>query len=237
MNRSSYSFQCRLKWYQGTMCQVEVRIPSERCSFGGIYRPIMKNREYPTWPTAGGSSDVDAVFRCQYCSNLLTRNSATVDILTDRTTPCVSWNLVNCCTTVGTRCTTNPEQIGAMVLEGCSRPKCNKLCASSHDALYRRRCNPHAWPSTSLVDTINLLWRSFLSPEFGTNVQMEAPLFWRYLNFLIGLTQIRIGHRKQPCQNQLCLSSRFDRIPACNEQASRRTDRQTHEDSIYTALA
>ena len=49
---------------------------------------------------------------------------------TDRATRCVS--LVNCCTTVGTSCTTNPQQIKIMELEG--RSTCNKLCASNNDA-------------------------------------------------------------------------------------------------------
>jgi len=44
----------------------------------------------------------------------------------------VSRNLVNCCTTVGTTCTTNREQIEVMQLEGYSRPTCNKLYASSN---------------------------------------------------------------------------------------------------------
>ena len=37
---------------------------------------------------------------------------------TARRTACVSQNLVNCCTTLGTSCTTNPEQIEVMELEG-----------------------------------------------------------------------------------------------------------------------
>jgi len=58
---------------------------------------------------------------------------------TDRATRCVSRNLVNCRTAVGTSCTTNPEEIEVMELEGYSRPACNKLCAFSHDTLDRRR--------------------------------------------------------------------------------------------------
>jgi len=54
---------------------------------------------------------------------------------TDHTTRCVSQNLVNCGTTVGTTCTTNPQQIEVMELESYSRPTCNKLRASSHDTL------------------------------------------------------------------------------------------------------
>ena len=61
---------------------------------------------------------------------------------------------------VGTCCTTNPEQIEVTTLEGYSWPACSKHCAPSHGALDRRRCNPQARPSTSFVDhTVNLPWR------------------------------------------------------------------------------
>ena len=40
----------------------------------------------------------------------------------------------HCCITVVTTCTTNSEQIEVMELEGYSRPTCNKLCSSGHDA-------------------------------------------------------------------------------------------------------
>ena len=53
---------------------------------------------------------------------------------TDRATRRVSRNLVNSCTTSGTRCTTNLKQIEVMELNGYSRPTCNKLCASGLDA-------------------------------------------------------------------------------------------------------
>ena len=45
---------------------------------------------------------------------------------------------------VGTTCTTSPEQIEVTELEGYSQPTYNKLCASSHDVLDRRRHNPQA---------------------------------------------------------------------------------------------
>jgi len=68
-----------------------------------------------------------------------------------------------------------------MELESYSRPTCNKLYASSHDALDRRRGNPQAPSSTSFVDhTIDLPWRNFLSPEFGGKFQREVPYFWKY---------------------------------------------------------
>ena len=51
---------------------------------------------------------------------------------TDCATRAVSQNLVNRCTTVGTSCTTNPEEIEVMELEDYSWPTSNKLCASSN---------------------------------------------------------------------------------------------------------
>ena len=46
----------------------------------------------------------------------------------------ISVSGINCYTTVGTSCTTNPQQIEVMELEHYGRPTCNKLCASSHDS-------------------------------------------------------------------------------------------------------
>ena len=65
----------------------------------------------------------------------------------------------------------------------------------------------------------------FLSPEFGAKFQQKYPHLWRYPTFFI--TQLSIGQRMLPCQNQLYPSSRFDTIPSC--------DGQTHDDSIYRA--
>jgi len=48
----------------------------------------------------------------------------------DRATRCVSRHMANCCTTAGTSCTTNREQIAVMELEGYDRRTCNELCAS-----------------------------------------------------------------------------------------------------------
>ena len=110
--------------------------------------------------------------------------------------------------TVETSCTTNPQQIAVMELEG------------------------YSWPTTtSFVDNaIVLLWRNFLSPEFGTESQREVPSkFWRYPSFL--MTQCGIDGRKPPCQKQLDSSSGFDTIPACDGRTVR------HTMTEYTALA
>jgi len=70
-------------------------------------------------------------------------------------TQCVSQNFANCCTS----CTTHPEQIEVIELEGYSWPTCNIHCASSRDVLDCRRCNPQARPWMSFVDhSIDLPW-------------------------------------------------------------------------------
>jgi len=51
------------------------------------------------------------------------------EALLPQTTSYVSRNLVNYCTTVRTSCTTNPQHIEVIELEGYSRLTCNKLCA------------------------------------------------------------------------------------------------------------
>ena len=119
---------------------------------------------------------------------------------------------------LGTSCTTNPEQIEVMELNGCSRPTCNKLCAFSYDALDCRRCNPRARPSTSCADhTISLQWRIFLSPEFGVKFQTEVPL------------SLEVDQTKLLCQKtsyiRLLVSIQYRLV----------TDGQAHDDSIYRA--
>jgi len=85
---------------------------------------------------------------------------------------------------VGTSRTTNPQEIQVMELEGCCRSTCNKLCASSHGELDRRRCNQQARASTSFVDhTIDLPWRNIQSPEFEGMFQVEVPLFFEVPEF------------------------------------------------------
>jgi len=53
---------------------------------------------------------------------------------TGRAMRCVSQNLEQ-------ECTTNPEEIEVMVLDGYCRLTCNKPSAFSHYELDRRRCN------------------------------------------------------------------------------------------------
>jgi len=112
-----------------------------------------------------------------------TKSSATADGPRDVMCQSKSCQLLH--DSVGTSCTTNPEQIEVMELDGYSRPTCNELRASSPDALDRRRCNPQARPSTTFVDhTVDLSRRNFQSPDFRAKFQREVPLFLRYQDFL-----------------------------------------------------
>ena len=63
-----------------------------------------------------------------------------------------------------------PQQIEVMQLQGCSRPTCNKLCATGHG---HHSCDPQARPSTSFFVDNNV------DSEFGTKFQrvVEVPLF------------------------------------------------------------
>ena len=71
----------------------------------------------------------------------------------------------------------------------CVRPVC----------VDRRECGQQARPSTSFVDnTIDLPWRNFSFPEFGTKFQRKVPLEIREIQF-------KIGERKPPCQKQVDL--------------------------------
>jgi len=79
---------------------------------------------------------------------------------TDCATRSVNQNLVNYCTTVGTSCTTNPEQTAVVELQVYSRPTCNKLYVSNNDASTVVWCDPPARPSTSFVDNA-IAWPNF----------------------------------------------------------------------------
>jgi len=76
--------------------------------------------------------------------------------------------------TVETSCTTNPQQIAG---EGYT---VDRLVINSHDSSTRLsyRCRQQIQPSTTtrFVDNaMDLSWRNFLSPEFGTKSQREVP--------------------------------------------------------------
>jgi len=123
---------------------------------------------------------------------------------------------------LGTSCTTNPEQIEVMELNGCSRPTCNKLCAFSYDTLDCRRCNPQARPSTSCADhTISLQWRIFLSPEFGGKVPDGSALIFG-------------GRSKKAAmpKNKLYPSTRFDTIPSCDGRTGTRRQHIPRQHSV-----
>ena len=138
-----------------------------------------------------------------------------------------------CQQALATSSTTSPVQIKVTELESYSRPTCNKLCASSHDALDRRRGNPQAPSSTSFVDhSIDLPWWNFPSPEFGAKFQREVPWFLEIPEFPFN-KHTRIGQMKLPCKKNPALSvvSMLYQLVA-DRQTDGRKDGQIHDDSI-----
>ena len=137
----------------------------------------------------------------------------------------ISRNLVNCCATVGTSFTNNPEQIEVAEFEHYGRRTCSKHPRS----IDCRRRRQQSRPSASFVDnSIDLSWRKFPSPEFMTKIQSEVSIFCRYQNFT---TPCRTGGRQLPCQNQLDAFSRFDRTSTCDRY--RQTDGQTRGNASW----
>jgi len=79
--------------------------------------------------------------------------------------------------TVETICTTNPQQIEVIELP----VKVDRLVVNSHDSsIAVQRCRQQTRPSTTTTmnfvdNAMDLTWRNFLSPEFGTEFQREVP--------------------------------------------------------------
>ena len=89
----------------------------------------------------------------------------------------VSWNLANSCTTVGTSCSTNPQQIEVIITE--------------LEHYGRRTCNKLRWPL--IVSSVSLTvdefcWQLTRSTCYGTILKVRSlgqnstgkyPYFWR----------------------------------------------------------
>ena len=130
--------------------------------------------------------------------------------------------------TVETSCTTNPQQIEVMELEGYSRPTCSKQprlvdCRIGVvNKLDRRRRQLR----------VLLTARSTRRGEIFEVRSLEQSSSGKYPNF--GDSQIylkySLGQIKGSLhtKNQLDSSSRFDTISACGRRADGRTDKHTN---------
>jgi len=87
-----------------------------------------------------------------------------------------------------------------MELEGYSWPTCIKQSRRIDHC----RCRQQSPPLMSFVDIIDLSWRNFQSPEFGTKFQREVPLFLEVTKF--PYNQCGIGEGSLCDKNQLDLS-------------------------------
>jgi len=93
---------------------------------------------------------------------------------------------VNCCTTVETSYTANPQQIKVTELEGYSWPTCSKQPRLID-------CRIGVVNKLDHRDRVDKKWRNFLSPEFPTKFPGEVYVFWRHPDFII--TQYKIGQK------------------------------------------
>ena len=91
---------------------------------------------------------------CQEASN-----QEALLLQTDCTTRYIKRNLVDCCTIVGTRSTTNSYEIEVMQLEHCGRRMC--VCASSHTSTVISVVNKLDRPWTLLTPGIVKSYRNF----------------------------------------------------------------------------
>jgi len=142
-------------------------------------------------------------------------------------------NIVNCRNKLYTR---NPQQIEAIdrLLINSNDGKKNHGVQYLTQQRLSYRCRQQARLSTTTTtslfeNAIDLLWRNFLSPEFGTKLQREVAYrnFLRYPIFLA--RQCGIGGRKPPCRKstRFVQSFRYRRLL----QTDGRTD--TKDNSIY----
>jgi len=96
----------------------------------------------------------------------------------------ISHNLVNCCTTVETSCTANPQQHKGIEIESYSWPTCSR-----QPRRLSFRCRQQARPWMSFVDNvIDLSWRNMAKStrvwNKVTKFQMKVSLFWEVSKFL-----------------------------------------------------
>ena len=87
---------------------------------------------------------------------------------TDRATRCVSRNAVNCCTTVGTSCTTNQSS----GFRASHRRTCNKLCVSRHGT---STVDEFGWSSCHGEIFWSRIWDKIL--EVNISLFLEVPEF------------------------------------------------------------
>jgi len=139
---------------------------------------------------------------------------------TDRATRYVRQHLVNS----RTSCTTNPQQIAVMELDGYSWSTCSKQTRLVDcrigvvNKLDRRRRRRRVMLTTRSTCRGEIFWVRGLEQS----PREKYPNFWRYPNFLI--TQCVIGGRK--------LHAKTSSIrPVVSIQYRLVTDRRTHDDS------
>ena len=136
----------------------------------------------------------------------------------------ISHNLVNCCTTVETSCTANPQQHKGIEIESYSWPTCSR-----QPRRLSFRCRQQARPWMSFVDNvIDLSWRNMAKStkvrNKVTKFQMKVSLFWEVPKFPGKTVWDTV------CQKRARFTQRFQ----CNTSLWRMDGHMT---TAYTVLA
>jgi len=108
----------------------------------------------------------------------------------DRATRCVGQNLLNYRNKLYNKSTTNRRN-GLRGLQ-MTRARTRRLSYRC-----RQQARPSSSTMTSFVDNaVDLPWRNFLSPNFGTKFQREVPEFLRYSYFPIKQSEMEASMPK-----------------------------------------
>ena len=165
-----------------------------RVGAGGGIRGVSSSKRRRSAANAGNATLTADVGGWTLTSLLYSRTRGTNSVykkLCRRTARCAV--SVEISSTIGTSCSTNPEQTNVIELWSCSWPT---FSSRRHDAstvagvvskFHHRRRVLLTTPSTCSGDF-------FSNPEFGAMLQTEVTLFLRYPNFL--KTRYGIGGRK-----------------------------------------
>jgi len=151
----------------------------------------------------------------------------------DRTMCYASWNLVNCCTTVGTSCTTNWSNGVRASRQWASRNyapgerthwqciNCRKC--SQQSSTTDEFCGQHDWLAVAKFLSKSRVW---------DNVQHRSTHIFGGIQFSLKHSVGRVEERRH-AKNQLDPSRGFDRTPTCDRQ-TKRDKHNIHDASIVS---
>ena len=157
------TFHCKYK--EPTELRTDHRSTAAWHDISKVHRKRPDSLSLPHCPSQRGR-------RLEDCYKAYHITSSSALRQTDPTIHCVSWNLVNYCTTVETSCTVNQSN----GLRASHRWTCNKLYVSSHETspvvgVVNKLANRRVW----LIEA-RLQWWNFLVRNLGQNSRKKYTL-------------------------------------------------------------